>query len=169
MQRERVVSFEAAKAWYVHRFTCEHVPTWARALRDDGSYHAPQFATDREWYDAALFPGEAWLSVKETHCHNGKPTWPYGTALARPFEIGKAPVPLSDDLPLGEESKAQLVNEALNALRVARDRLKQAGATQALKRVRSALKSTEGAHRHAQLEPYREQRQRESANASARR
>lgn len=77
-------SLEQARAQFVHRFTLEHVPAWARQQREDGTFYAPQFATDREWYDNTLFHGESELADRH-HCHTGAPTWPMGQSLTSPY------------------------------------------------------------------------------------
>jgi hypothetical protein len=51
------------------------------------------------------------------------------------------------------------IGVAMGHLRVARDLLKDAGAVKTVERVRAALKSADGARRHARLEPYRTLRQ----------
>jgi hypothetical protein len=58
-------TFAQAKARYVHPFTVQHVPYWAtgetgkRRLQDGRiAYHAPQYASDHEWYDRTIFFGE---------------------------------------------------------------------------------------------------------------
>lgn len=56
-------------------------------------------------------------------------------------------------------TSADLTRQALGYLRKARQCLKLAGAPHALERVKLAISSTEGAVRHADLEPYREKRQ----------
>ncbi len=83
----RKVSFKDAKRRYVHRFTMEFVPTWAREVRTDGTYYAPQFASDAEWYDATTFPGEGELRVNCKHCETSGQTWPLGKALAKPYRV----------------------------------------------------------------------------------
>jgi acetoacetate decarboxylase len=83
----RPISFEQAKARYVHRFTMEHVPAWARSFctfKDGRKYYAPQFRTDREWYDATLFYGESELATKKS-CYTSGQTWPLGQWLAAPY------------------------------------------------------------------------------------
>lgn len=86
----RVISFEQAKARYIHRFTMEHVPAWSR-LRpcDQGGtetwFCAPQFRTDREWYDNTLFPGEGHVGKRETHCYTTGHTFPLGIRLDQPY------------------------------------------------------------------------------------
>lgn len=82
---ERKLSFEQAKARYVHRFTCEHVPAWATVPAPNGRYYAPQYATDREWYNKTAFKGEpAWLGLTN-ECTSLKPSWPLGQWLDAPF------------------------------------------------------------------------------------
>lgn len=83
--------FEEAKRKYVHRFTMEHVPAWA--LKDPGNpradgkpcFYAPQYRTDREWYDNTTFPGEAGHDGDECHCYASGQTWPLGKWLDRPY------------------------------------------------------------------------------------
>jgi hypothetical protein len=60
-------------------------------------------------------------------------------------------------------SNYDLVLEAQDHLRKARDLLKQAGAKKSVARVRLALTSVGGAARHAMLEPHRVQRQQTAA------
>lgn len=81
----RPISFRSACAQFVHRFTMEHVPAWSRKQRDDGTYYAPQFRTDAEWYANTLFAGESPIATRNT-CYTSGMTWPLGTALDRPFE-----------------------------------------------------------------------------------
>jgi hypothetical protein len=83
----RPISFEAAKAQFVHRFTMEHVPAWALEKRPDGTFYAPQYRTDREWYDSTLFRGESTLAGRD-HCFSSGQTWPLGKALSAPFRKG---------------------------------------------------------------------------------
>ncbi len=45
-----------ALARYLHRFTREHVPVWARKPRKDGRRYPVQFASDAEWLARTLFP-----------------------------------------------------------------------------------------------------------------
>lgn len=82
---KRKVSFEQAKAQYVHRFTADFVPNWARQQRDDGTYYAPQFASDREWYENTRFHGEEGHIGKRNECYTTGQTWPLGKALTAPY------------------------------------------------------------------------------------
>jgi hypothetical protein len=72
----------------------EHVPVWARKrpVDDDGTatwYYAPQYRTDREWYENTVFPGE----VREGYsvipgskqCYSYRLTWPLGQKLDEPY------------------------------------------------------------------------------------
>jgi hypothetical protein len=86
----RILSFEQAKAQYPHRYTMDHIPAWSR----DGLWHpgagalrfyAPQFRSDREWYDNTLFPGEGHVSRRERYCFTSNQSWPLGQWLPQPF------------------------------------------------------------------------------------
>lgn len=79
------LSFSDARAQYVHRFTMDHVPAWARKVRPDGTYYAPQYASDREWYERTKFPGEPGLPGDCKYCESSGQTWPLGQSLAAPF------------------------------------------------------------------------------------
>lgn len=82
--RTRPISFEQAKARYVHRFTMEHVPEWARRPSVNGLYYKPQFRDDREWYCNTLFFGEHEDATRNS-CYS-RPTWPLGSGFAsEPF------------------------------------------------------------------------------------
>jgi hypothetical protein len=88
-----------ARKRFVHRFTCEHKPVWAtgetgkRRLRNGSvAYHAPQYRTDAEWYEATLFPGEpgilhGWPAGMP---YSRNRTWPLGRMLPRPYQVPAA-------------------------------------------------------------------------------
>jgi len=86
-------SFAQTRARYVHRFTMEHVQAWAvRRPCDDGGdasrHYAPQFRSDREWYDNTQFPGEpgnSAISKQDISCYTTRQTWPLGQHLAGPY------------------------------------------------------------------------------------
>jgi len=82
------MTFEQAKAAYVHRFTMEHVPQWASKSMSDGKYPAPQFRTDREWFESTMFPpnNPYAMSSRDTSCHSTNQTWPLGVRLAAPYQ-----------------------------------------------------------------------------------
>lgn len=82
----RKITLEQAKSQYVHRFTMDHVPQWARQRRDDGTYYAPQYRSDKEWYDNTTFPGESGLHGNSKHCETRNQSWPLGQALDKPFK-----------------------------------------------------------------------------------
>ena len=85
---KRPITLEQAKARYVHRFTMEHVPAWARLAiwsESGAKYHAPQFNSDQEWYDKTLFHGESELATLK-HCYTSGQTWPLGRWLNKPFK-----------------------------------------------------------------------------------
>lgn len=80
----RKISLETAKGLYVHRYTLEHIPEWARKSHE-GKFYAPQYRTDSEWYDNTLFPGEDFVSERSRHCYTNGQTWPLGKWLAKPL------------------------------------------------------------------------------------
>lgn len=80
-----MITFEQAKRQYVHRFTMEHVPGWAR-IPHNGKYYAPQYATDLEWYKNTTFPGDKDHIGGNDHCCSSNETWPLGKGfLDKPF------------------------------------------------------------------------------------
>lgn len=77
------LSFEQAKAMYVHRYTMEYIPAWARkANAATGLFYAPQYRTDKEWYANTVFPPH---SGDKDHCQSANPSWPCGQWLGAPF------------------------------------------------------------------------------------
>jgi hypothetical protein len=81
----RKITFEHATACYVHRFTMDHVPAWARKVAPNGKYYAPQYASDHQWYENTAFYGEAGHLGDKTHCHTSGQTWPLGQWLDKPY------------------------------------------------------------------------------------
>lgn len=73
-------TFEQACNAYVHRYTMEHVPRWARTPRADGRYYAPHYNSDHEWYAHTLFYGETELAGRR-HCYSEAQTWPFGVSM----------------------------------------------------------------------------------------
>lgn len=92
----RKISFEKARGEYTNRYTMEHMPLWARAPHvltiagqstPTGKFYAPQFRTDREWYDNTRFRGEeGWIGIG-TDAYTTGQTWPLGQWLDTPFEV----------------------------------------------------------------------------------
>lgn len=78
------MTFIDAKAEYVNRFTMDHVPSWALAPAPNGLHYAPQFRSDKEWYEQTTFPPHNPYS--RTDCHTMSATWPLGQWLDRPFD-----------------------------------------------------------------------------------
>jgi hypothetical protein len=78
-------TFEQACAQFVNRFTMDHVPAWARQARPDGTFYAPQWRSDREWYNNTTFPGEPGLHGNSRHCRSAYPPMPLGTSLVKPY------------------------------------------------------------------------------------
>lgn len=81
---KRTISLEQAKALFPHRYTMEHVPAWAK-LPHEGKFYAPQFRTDKEWYDNTKFRGESEFA-DNISCHTSNQTWPLGQWLDKPFK-----------------------------------------------------------------------------------
>ena len=89
MNGKRPITFDEAKRTYVHRYTMEHKPTWANGEVAGGRWHyAPQFQSDREWYELSRFNAECIAPSRRPHMETGKPTWPLGERLAKPFKVG---------------------------------------------------------------------------------
>lgn len=86
MNGERPITFEQAKAKFVHRFTMQHVPRWASRAAPNGKYYAPHFVTDLEWYNMTKFYGESELADKN-FCHTTGQSWPLGKWLDKPFTM----------------------------------------------------------------------------------
>jgi len=85
----------AAFAAYVHRFTMEHVPDWARRRPCDSGgtetrYYAPQYRSDAEWLANTQFPVTARgrLSERPSDCRSAGQTWPLGQWLEQPYRKG---------------------------------------------------------------------------------
>lgn len=69
-----------ALAVYVHRFTRDHVPAWARSPRSDGTAYPVQFASDADWLANTLFQVTGTGRLKRAlgaDCYS-RPTWPDG-------------------------------------------------------------------------------------------
>jgi hypothetical protein len=81
----RKISFDEAIRRYNGRYTMEHIPAWARQTHN-GRYYAPQFRSDREWYDNTKFPGEPGHIGDRNHCCTSDQTWPLGQWLDAPFQ-----------------------------------------------------------------------------------
>jgi hypothetical protein len=80
----RPITFEKACRFYTNRYTMEHVPPWALAAAPNGKFYAPQFRTDREWYEKTKFHGESEIADKH-HCFTSGESWPMGQWLDQPF------------------------------------------------------------------------------------
>lgn len=72
---------------FVHRFTCDHVPSWALRRRPDGSYYAPQFASDEEWLANTVVRTrrDGWPDERFGSCETSGQVWPLGQSLAAPY------------------------------------------------------------------------------------
>lgn len=67
---------------FCHRYTMEHVPAWSQQRAPGGRFYAPQYRTDREWYDNTEFP------VGKPYCVSTNHTWPLGQWLDAPYYYG---------------------------------------------------------------------------------
>lgn len=84
MKRTKATAtFEQACAMYVHRFTMEYVPQWSRTAAPNGKFCAPQYRSDREWYERTTFPTDG----RVKYCCSSDQTWPLGTFLDEPYRL----------------------------------------------------------------------------------
>lgn len=78
-----LIPFEQAIIICQNRFTKEHVPIWASEPLPNGMYPAPQYETDRDWYEKTSF-------YENTHgviqSMSGNQTWPLGRYLESPYK-----------------------------------------------------------------------------------
>lgn len=82
-------SFERARATHINRYTMDHVPPWASRPADGGGFYAPQYRTDREWYENSTFPGELGHVNGPLHCYSTGQSWPLGKWLEAPYQKGQ--------------------------------------------------------------------------------
>ena len=73
-----------ALAQFVHRFTGEHTPAWARLPMPDGRAYAVQFKDDADWLRHTCFAvnNDGKLS-KRVHFCESSPTWPNNPELRK--------------------------------------------------------------------------------------
>ena len=94
MAKTRPTLAEACRM-YPHRYTMEHIPEWAKKpcintiTGEVSFYYAPQFRTDKEWYENTLFPGEMGEEGHELYCYTLTATWPLGHTLPEPYVKGE--------------------------------------------------------------------------------
>jgi hypothetical protein len=71
-------------AAYVHRFTKDHAPAWAREPWKDGKAYPVQYASDRDWLAHARFQvrNDGRLDRRVQRCE-GTPTWPDNPELRK--------------------------------------------------------------------------------------
>lgn len=86
---KRSISFKDACSRYVHRYTMDHVPEWAKARAHNGKFYAPQYASDAEWYACTEFNGEGEIADSK-HCYSSRQTWPLGHWLDTQFDPSSA-------------------------------------------------------------------------------
>lgn len=77
-----------ACAIYINRFTADHVPAWAKKVAPNGLFYAPQFASDKEWYENTKFYGEPGHIGVRHECYTSGQTWPMGQWLNTPYSVG---------------------------------------------------------------------------------
>lgn len=82
----RTISIGEAKRFYPHRFTMEHVPDWSSEPMGNGMFYAPQYRSDKEWYDNTKFPGEG-MFIRSSNCISENLSWPLGRMLDKPYTI----------------------------------------------------------------------------------
>lgn len=84
-----------ALAAYLHRFTRDHFPLWARKPMPDGGAYPCQFASDAEWLANTMFPVTVRKGGKlgdHTRGHSRSyPTWPDGKPESMPEHSGTLP------------------------------------------------------------------------------
>lgn len=81
------MTFAKAKKLYIHRFTMEHVPTWAEHPAPNGKYYAPQYRTDQEWYDNTRYWDN---NLQYPDCFSTRQTWPLGHWLDQQYRKSEA-------------------------------------------------------------------------------
>jgi hypothetical protein len=77
------ITFEEACRTYVYRYTMDYIPQWAHEAAPNGKFYAPQYRSDREWYESTEFPRDK----RVHHCHSGQQTWPLGQWLNEPYKL----------------------------------------------------------------------------------
>ncbi len=67
---------------YVHRFTGDHVPGWARTPAPNGKFCNVQFVDDRDWLAHTKFEvrKDGRLDQRRRTCESS-PTWPHGKEM----------------------------------------------------------------------------------------
>lgn len=95
MNAKRTLSFEEAIAIGDSRFTLTHIPPWyatsARRHGVEDKYFAPQFSSDREWYENTKFRGEEGHYGGERNYHSINFSFPLGVWLDKPYELPNKP------------------------------------------------------------------------------
>lgn len=85
MKTKTKMTFAEAVNQYVHRYTIDHMPEWAKHAAPNGKYYAPQYRSDTEWFKNTLFPPDNPLGPRVTDCYSTGQTWPVGQWLDKPF------------------------------------------------------------------------------------
>jgi hypothetical protein len=77
------MTLSEAKRRYVHRYTMEHVPAWSQTAAPNGKFYAPQYRSDKEWFEASRFPPDPICYGSD--CYSSGQTWPLGQWLDAPY------------------------------------------------------------------------------------
>lgn len=78
------MTFEEARRRYLHRFTMEHIPEWAKKPAPNGKFYAPHYRSDQEWYENSLFPPNNPYGIG-SECHSANQSWSLGQWLDNPY------------------------------------------------------------------------------------
>lgn len=88
---KRALSFESACRQFQNRYTAEHLPRWAASSSPEtGLWYAPQYISDREWYNHTLFPGDPEFTLyacKDQQSYSRNHTWPFGMWLQECYNV----------------------------------------------------------------------------------
>lgn len=66
----------------------EHIPEWSKRIRSNGTYYAPAYSSDIEWYENTIFPGEEDIPNRSRFCRSSNQSFPLGEYLKTPFTRG---------------------------------------------------------------------------------
>ncbi len=80
----RPITLAQAQERYPHRYTGDHKPAWANKPAPNGKRYAPQYRSDREWFDNTRFPEEMNKDARKLlkgACQSSNPSWPSGQWL----------------------------------------------------------------------------------------
>lgn len=61
---------------FIHRYTGDHTPKWARQPMPNGNFHPVQFASDQDWPGHTLFWVTDRYTLAKRRACDSRPTWP---------------------------------------------------------------------------------------------